>query len=161
MSNLNDVARRYSSKASRTGLRVCDLAEWDHFETLYRNGLVSKRKRFGDFPCVCPRHSLSMSCDNIILTPAATTSRQNLSSTRSLQQGCSPLSSIPFQSCTTVRNPPLAGCVTISHPRHPALMSGKKVMVEGANALMLDIDFGTYPYTAHYTQHIHCLLVSI
>jgi adenylosuccinate synthase len=25
-------------------------------------------------------------------------------------------------------------------------MSGKKVMVEGANALMLDIDFGTYPY---------------
>ncbi len=28
----------------------------------------------------------------------------------------------------------------------PALSSGKKVMVEGANALMLDIDFGTYPY---------------
>jgi adenylosuccinate synthase len=27
-----------------------------------------------------------------------------------------------------------------------ALTSGKKVMVEGANALMLDIDFGTYPY---------------
>jgi adenylosuccinate synthase len=29
---------------------------------------------------------------------------------------------------------------------HQALSSGKKVLVEGANALMLDIDYGTYPY---------------
>ncbi|KAK6639537.1 hypothetical protein RUM43_007810 [Polyplax serrata] len=29
---------------------------------------------------------------------------------------------------------------------HNALRSGKKVLVEGANAAMLDIDFGTYPY---------------
>ncbi|XP_043273699.1 adenylosuccinate synthetase [Venturia canescens] len=29
---------------------------------------------------------------------------------------------------------------------HNALKSGKKVLVEGANAAMLDIDFGTYPY---------------
>jgi len=29
---------------------------------------------------------------------------------------------------------------------HQALDSGKRVLVEGANALMLDIDFGTYPY---------------
>ncbi|TFK36430.1 AMPSase 1 [Crucibulum laeve] len=29
---------------------------------------------------------------------------------------------------------------------HEALASGKKVLVEGANALMLDLDFGTYPY---------------
>lgn len=27
---------------------------------------------------------------------------------------------------------------------HNALRSGKKVLVEGANAAMLDIDFGTY-----------------
>lgn len=27
-----------------------------------------------------------------------------------------------------------------------ALKAGKKVLVEGANAAMLDIDFGTYPY---------------
>ena len=47
-------ALRYSSKASRTGLRVCDLFEWEHFETLYRSGLVSKQKRFGGFPCVGP-----------------------------------------------------------------------------------------------------------
>ncbi|KAF5390658.1 hypothetical protein D9757_002766 [Collybiopsis confluens] len=29
---------------------------------------------------------------------------------------------------------------------HQALASGKKVLVEGANALMLDIDYGTYPF---------------
>ncbi|ORY35688.1 putative Adenylosuccinate synthetase [Naematelia encephala] len=29
---------------------------------------------------------------------------------------------------------------------HDALTSGKRVLVEGANALMLDIDYGTYPF---------------
>mmetsp|Transcript_10930 Transcript_10930/g.9420 ORF Transcript_10930/g.9420 Transcript_10930/m.9420 type:complete len:228 (-) Transcript_10930:36-719(-) len=29
---------------------------------------------------------------------------------------------------------------------HKAIRSGQRVLVEGANALMLDIDFGTYPY---------------
>lgn len=29
---------------------------------------------------------------------------------------------------------------------HQALSTGKRVLVEGANALMLDIDFGTYPF---------------
>ncbi|KAM6500058.1 Adenylosuccinate synthetase [Amanita muscaria] len=29
---------------------------------------------------------------------------------------------------------------------HNALSSGKRILVEGANALMLDIDFGTYPF---------------
>lgn len=29
---------------------------------------------------------------------------------------------------------------------HKSLAEGKKVLVEGANALMLDIDFGTYPF---------------
>ncbi|KIK01283.1 hypothetical protein K443DRAFT_574398 [Laccaria amethystina LaAM-08-1] len=29
---------------------------------------------------------------------------------------------------------------------HKAITSGKRVLVEGANALMLDLDFGTYPY---------------
>ena len=29
---------------------------------------------------------------------------------------------------------------------HQALASGKRIIVEGANALMLDLDFGTYPY---------------
>merc|ERR1719498_2276342 len=29
---------------------------------------------------------------------------------------------------------------------HTALKDGKSILIEGANATMLDIDFGTYPY---------------
>ena len=29
---------------------------------------------------------------------------------------------------------------------HEALAAGKRILVEGANALMIDIDYGTYPY---------------
>lgn len=29
---------------------------------------------------------------------------------------------------------------------HKAIASGKRVLVEGANAVMLDLDFGTYPF---------------
>ena len=29
---------------------------------------------------------------------------------------------------------------------HQAMAAGKRILVEGANALMLDIDYGTYPY---------------
>lgn len=32
------------------------------------------------------------------------------------------------------------------HYLHTALRSGRSILVEGANAAMLDIDFGTYPY---------------
>ena len=37
---------------------------------------------------------------------------------------------------------------------HAALAAGKRVLVEGANALMLDIDFGTYPYVTSSSTNI-------
>ncbi|KAF8486622.1 Adenylosuccinate synthetase [Russula emetica] len=42
---------------------------------------------------------------------------------------------------------------------HQALTTGKRILVEGANALMLDIDFGTYPFvtsssTTAYTTRV-------
>lgn len=36
-------------------------------------------------------------------------------------------------------------CDTVSYI-HEAIRTGKRILVEGANAAMLDIDFGTYPY---------------
>lgn len=35
-----------------------------------------------------------------------------------------------------------------------AINAGKKVLVEGANASMLDIDFGTYPYVTSSSPSI-------
>lgn len=37
---------------------------------------------------------------------------------------------------------------------HEALVAKKKILVEGANALMLDIDFGTYPYVTSSSTSI-------
>lgn len=37
---------------------------------------------------------------------------------------------------------------------HQALSEGKKVLVEGANAVMLDIDFGTYPFVTSSSASI-------
>ncbi|KAF9460680.1 Adenylosuccinate synthetase [Collybia nuda] len=37
---------------------------------------------------------------------------------------------------------------------HTAIASGKKVLVEGANALMLDLDFGTYPFVTSSSTSI-------
>jgi len=37
---------------------------------------------------------------------------------------------------------------------HSAISSGKRVLVEGANALMLDLDFGTYPFVTSSSTSI-------
>lgn len=37
---------------------------------------------------------------------------------------------------------------------HNALSSGKRVLVEGANALMLDLDYGTYPFVTSSSTSI-------
>jgi adenylosuccinate synthase len=35
-----------------------------------------------------------------------------------------------------------------------AISSGKRVMAEGANACMLDLDFGTYPYVTSSSTNV-------
>lgn len=35
-----------------------------------------------------------------------------------------------------------------------AMRSGKRVLTEGANATMLDLDFGTYPYVTSSSTNI-------
>ncbi|ODV84585.1 hypothetical protein CANARDRAFT_176814 [[Candida] arabinofermentans NRRL YB-2248] len=44
---------------------------------------------------------------------------------------------------------------------HKALASKKKILVEGANALMLDIDFGTYPYVTSSNTGIGGVLTGL
>lgn len=44
---------------------------------------------------------------------------------------------------------------------HDALTSNKKILVEGANALMLDIDFGTYPYVTSSSTGIGGVLTGL
>lgn len=44
---------------------------------------------------------------------------------------------------------------------HDALSKNKKILVEGANALMLDIDFGTYPYVTSSNTGIGGVLTGL
>ncbi|AOW26596.1 adenylosuccinate synthetase [Candida albicans P57072] len=44
---------------------------------------------------------------------------------------------------------------------HEAIAANKKILVEGANALMLDIDFGTYPYVTSSSTGIGGVLTGL
>ena len=44
---------------------------------------------------------------------------------------------------------------------HTALVQNKRILVEGANALMLDIDFGTYPYVTSSSTGIGGVLTGL
>jgi len=51
-------------------------------------------------------------------------------------------------------------CDTIEYT-NTAYAAGKKILVEGANATMLDIDFGTYPYVTSSNPSIGSVLTGL
>ncbi|QEU61114.1 Ade12 [Kluyveromyces lactis] len=106
------IGPTYSTKASRSGLRVHHLVNddpqaWEVFETRYRRLVETRQQRYGSFD-YDPEEELQR----------YKTYREQLK---------------PF----------VVDSVSFMHD---AIKKNKKILVEGANALMLDIDFGTYPY---------------
>jgi adenylosuccinate synthase len=101
------IGPAYSSKASRSGMRVHQLFKFDEFEKLFRSFVANRKKRYGDFDY------------NV---------EDELARYRVYAEKLRPLviDTVPFVNA--------------------AIADGKRVLVEGANAAMLDIDFGTYPY---------------
>jgi len=97
------IGPAYSSKASRSGLRVGDLLHFDDFSRRYRTNLANKIKRFGD---------IGLNAD------------AELEKLRALAERLRPM----------IRD-------TVYYVNQ-AINDGKRVLVEGANAVMLDIDFG-------------------
>ncbi|XP_071833646.1 adenylosuccinate synthetase isozyme 1 A-like [Apostichopus japonicus] len=103
------IGPTYSSKASRSGIRVCDLmGDFEHFSNRFRS-LVHVLQR--TFP------SLEVDVE------------QQLEMYKKYAEEIRPMI-----------------CDTIHYVNNVLLNTDKKVLVEGANATMLDIDFGTYPY---------------
>ncbi|KAF7987410.1 hypothetical protein HCN44_003172 [Aphidius gifuensis] len=102
------IGPTYSSKATRNGLRICDLlGDYDEFSKKF-NILVEQYQRM--FPL------LHVDVD------------------AELER---------YKEFAERIRPYVTETVTFLHK---ALKEGKKVLVEGANAAMLDIDFGTYPF---------------
>jgi len=102
------IGPTYSSKATRNGLRVCDLlGDFSYFVERYRS-LVALHQRM--FPAL----AVDVEAELERYHGYADQIRPMVVDT--------------------------LGCVS------RALSAGKRVLVEGANAVMLDIDFGTYPF---------------
>ncbi|KAJ1965531.1 Adenylosuccinate synthase [Dipsacomyces acuminosporus] len=101
------IGPTYSSKASRSGIRIHHLYHFEEFESRFRTIVAARHKRYGDF-----EYDIDV----------------ELARYRQLAERLRPfvIDSVEFL--------------------HNALKAQKKVLVEGANALMLDLDFGTYPY---------------
>ncbi|TIA92515.1 hypothetical protein E3P99_00580 [Wallemia hederae] len=108
------IGPAYSSKASRSGLRIHHLYD-DDFEHKFRKIVEGRFKRYGHFEYD---------------TEAEIKRYKDLAN--------------------RLRPHIVDGVAFI----HNALKSNKKVLVEGANALMLDIDFGTYPFVTSSSTSI-------
>ncbi|KAJ3077158.1 phosphoribosylaminoimidazole carboxylase ade2 [Podochytrium sp. JEL0797] len=100
------IGPTYSSKASRSGVRIHHLFHWEEFVTLYKKCLDGMQKRY------------KFEYD----------AEEELARYKDLVERVRPyvVDTIPY-----VRK---------------AIDDKKNVLVEGANAIMLDLDFGTYPY---------------
>lgn len=109
------IGPAYSSKASRSGLRVHHLYDPELFATKFRKLVEGRFKRYGHF---------EYDTEGEIARYRAFAERLR---------------------------PHIVDGVTFIHT---ALANNRRVLVEGANALMLDIDFGTYPFVTSSSTSI-------
>ncbi|KAJ1961538.1 Adenylosuccinate synthase, partial [Dispira parvispora] len=101
------IGPAYSSKASRSGIRVHHLYEEGEFEARFRNIVANRFKRYGKF-----EYDVEAEIQRY----------------KELAERLKPM------------------VVDSVYFINAALNHNKRILVEGANALMLDIDFGTYPF---------------
>jgi adenylosuccinate synthase len=121
------IGPTYSTKASRSGLRVHHLVNpdpeaWEEFKTRYHRLVNSRMKRYGDF-------------DYDV--------EQELARYEKYREQLRPfvVDAIDFM--------------------HNARKENKRILIEGANALMLDIDYGTYPYVTSSSTGIGGVLTGL
>ncbi|EFA75090.1 adenylosuccinate synthetase [Heterostelium album PN500] len=101
------IGPAYSSKASRGGLRVCDLFHFEQFKKNYARLVENKKKRFGNF-----EYDMEEEFKR-------------------------------YEKFAEMIKPFVVDTVYFINN---AFKEGKKVLIEGAQSTMLDLDFGTYPY---------------
>ncbi|QRV74809.1 adenylosuccinate synthase [Ceratobasidium sp. AG-Ba] len=109
------IGPAYSSKASRSGMRVHHLFDHDVFATKFRKLVEGRFKRYGHF---------EYDTEGEI---------------------------VRYKEFAERLQPYVIDTLTYIHK---AIDQKKRVLVEGANALMLDIDFGTYPFVTSSSTNI-------
>lgn len=116
------IGPAYSSKASRSGIRIHHLSDWPEFERRYREIVANKLKRYGHFDYDLESDLRVYKKLSVDLQPFVIDSVKYI---------------------------------------HDCLKAGKRVLVEGANALMLDLDAGTYPYVTSSNTTIGGVLTGL
>lgn len=119
------IGPAYSGKASRSGLRVHHLFDHETFAAKFRKVVEGRFKRYGHF-----EYDTEGEIVRYKVRPSFTHMPYR-SSVVALQALAERLRPYVIDSVTYI---------------HRALAEGKSILAEGANALMLDIDFGTYPF---------------
>ncbi|KAG9127533.1 hypothetical protein FRC07_012549 [Ceratobasidium sp. 392] len=109
------IGPAYSSKASRSGMRVHHLFDHDVFATKFRKLVEGRFKRYGHF---------EYDTEGEI---------------------------VRYKEFAERLQPYVIDTLSFIHK---AIDEKKRVLVEGANALMLDLDFGTYPFVTSSSTNI-------
>jgi adenylosuccinate synthase len=107
------IGPSYATKMRRTGVRVCDILDWDSFQTKYHALIRSMNKDPNNY-----KEELDELKEN----------REFL-----------------------IKNNMIRDTVNLLNEAH---RNHKRILAEGANATLLDIDFGTYPYVTSSSTSI-------
>eukprot|EP00928_Gymnodinium_smaydae_P012712 TRINITY_DN14623_c0_g1_i1.p1 TRINITY_DN14623_c0_g1~~TRINITY_DN14623_c0_g1_i1.p1 ORF type:complete len:571 (+),score=100.33 TRINITY_DN14623_c0_g1_i1:61-1713(+) len=130
----------YSSKSIRNGLRFGDLLHFDEFERRLRELIAWSQKRFGE-----PRERDTP--QQLLLRQALReyNTRKAFDPEGGNKGGVADIEEeiARYRKYSELLRTQIVDSVTLIHED---ISRGYKVLVEGANAALLDIDFGTYPF---------------
>lgn len=130
----------YSAKAIRNGLRFGDLLHFDEFERRLRELISWSQTRFGE-----PRQKDRP--EQLVLRQALRdyNSKMAFDPANQAKGGVSNIEEEieRYREFARLLRPQIVDSVTFIHED---ISRNNKVLVEGANAALLDIDFGTYPF---------------
>lgn len=130
----------YASKSIRNGLRFGDLLHFDTFEERLRELIRWSQKRFGlEQPSDQPAQKLLRQCLREYNTRKAFDPENGAKGgVASVEEEIE-----RYRGYAKLLRNQIVDSVTFVHED---IMRGNRVLVEGANAALLDIDFGTYPF---------------
>mmetsp|Transcript_61279 Transcript_61279/g.177746 ORF Transcript_61279/g.177746 Transcript_61279/m.177746 type:complete len:543 (+) Transcript_61279:76-1704(+) len=130
----------YSSKSIRNGLRFADLLHFDAFEERLRELIRWSQKRFGEeHESDQPSQKLLRQCLREYNTRRAFDPENGAKGgVGSIEEEID-----RYRGYAKLLRNQVVDSVTFLHED---IMLGNRILVEGANAALLDIDFGTYPF---------------
>lgn len=130
----------YSAKAIRNGLRFGDLLHFEEFERRLRELIAWSQKRFGD-----PRERDTPAQLQLRKALREYNTKYAFDPEEGKKGGVSNVEEeiARYRQFAELLRPQIVDSVTLIHED---ISRGYKVLVEGANAALLDIDFGTYPF---------------